>query len=125
MGKIKNRVNRPENLGQETGFGPREQAFIWCFIAAEKEAIILFVVTMEVAKDADSRRLLGRQPHVVFEEVEFGMNRRVRVAPAAIQINTCQRRPRITNDNTVRVDHWDQLDNIVVQNVLIILVVLR
>ena len=68
---------------------------------------------MEVTKDGNAVALLIYKPHVVFEEIDLRMHNRVRIRPSSIQIQTCERTPRITDDNTIWIYHRHKLYDIV------------
>ena len=86
--EVENRIKCVKYFWKEPGLRPGEQAFIGSFVAAIKEAILLFVVAVQITENGYTSRLHGRGPHVLFKEVDFRMHDWIRIAPPSIQINS-------------------------------------
>jgi len=78
---------------------------------------------MKITKQRYSSLCLCRHGHVLFEKVNLRMDVRHWITPASIEVNPSQWRSRIANNHSIRIDHWNQFDYVIIQYRIILLII--
>lgn len=105
--EVKDRLRTCKDLREQPGLRPRKKAFVWCLVAAVKEAVVLFVVAVQVAEDLDACRLGSCRFHVLLQEIKLRVHGGVWIRPPSVQVNSSERGPRVADDASIRIEHWN------------------
>jgi hypothetical protein len=83
------------------------------------ESIRCFVVPVQVTEYLDLS-LLVRVHHLLLEEKHFGVDQWIRIGPPPVQVQTYQGSTRVTYDYTVHINHWNELDDIILEKRIVL-----
>lgn len=106
---------------KQPGLGPREQPLIGRLVRPVEKAIELSVVAVQVTEYPDAARLHHRRLDVLLQEVQLRVQRGVRVAPAPVEVDAGEGRPGVADDDAVGIEHWDQFDDVVGEELVVAL----
>ena len=109
-----------QNFWQEPSFGPGQHAFVGSLVAAIEKAVRLSIVAVEITIDGNALLSICLLLHDLLEEIDFRVDRWIRVSPPAIKIETNQRASSVSYSYTICIDHWDKLDYVVRKDGIIV-----
>ena len=111
--KVKYVLDTGQNFWQESSFGPGQHAFVGSLVAAVEKAVRLSIVAVEITVDGNALFSICLLLHDLLQEIDFRVDRRIRVSPPTIEIETNQRAASISYSYTICIDHRDKLDYVV------------
>ena len=80
-------------------------------------------MAMQVTENRNPSRLWLTQRHIVFQEINLRVHDRIGVRPPPVKIKPCEWTPRISDDHSIRVDHWHKFDNILLEKFIVLVVI--
>ena len=102
-----------ENLWKKSCLRPTDHSLVRCFATPIKKAIFFFIVAMKITENTNFPSIFFVElTHSLLQKVNFRVRNTVRVGPSSVQIDAYKRASTITDCNTVRVNHRDQLNDV-------------
>ena len=88
--EIKDLLDGRKYLRQEASLGPGKHTFVGCLVASVEEAVFFAIMPMEVTVDGDALLRVSLLLHDLLQEIDFRVDRGIRLCPSAIQIEADQ-----------------------------------
>ena len=62
---------------------------------------------------------------MVLDEVNLRMHRWVGIRPAPVEVDARERAPRVANHDSIRIEHWQELDYVVAEDTIVLIAIFR